>query len=271
VLLAEDNAVNQKVATAMLEKAGAQVTIAPDGDQAVAWFERAPFDLILMDCQMPGTDGFAATARIRALEQARGGRIPIVAMTANALIGDRERCLAAGMDDYLTKPVNRERLLGALVRWSGTGLAPSRELATPRPAAQTPPALLTPSDQAGPELDRERFNEMTELLSPTSAGFYTEILARYVQEAQERVSELPIALEKRDLLRARALAHVLVGASRNLGFIGLAHIAEQIELLATKQRAEAAIALLPLLVIELKRIVAFARREDGAPAGGSSP
>ncbi len=118
VLVAEDNAVNQKVARLMLERAGCRVEVVDDGEGAVAAVERTAFDLVLMDCQMPNTDGFEATRRIRALP-GPASRTVIVALTANALAGDRERCLSAGMDDYLSKPVRRDALEAVLARWAG--------------------------------------------------------------------------------------------------------------------------------------------------------
>jgi signal transduction histidine kinase/CheY-like chemotaxis protein len=117
VLLAEDNAVNQKVARALLEHAGCRVEVAADGQLAVEMQRRGAYDLILMDCQMPELDGFDATRAIRAQEPP-GCRVPIIALTANALDTDRARCLEAGMDAYLSKPVEREALLEAVARWS---------------------------------------------------------------------------------------------------------------------------------------------------------
>jgi signal transduction histidine kinase/DNA-binding response OmpR family regulator len=118
VLLAEDNRVNQKIALRMLQALGAAATLAEDGFQVLKALDQGPFDLILMDCQMPGMDGFAATVKIRERERELGGRIPIIAMTANALEGDREICLKAGMDDYVSKPVSRHSLWAALNRWA---------------------------------------------------------------------------------------------------------------------------------------------------------
>ena len=116
VLLAEDNDVNQLVASLMLESFGLDVDIAPDGLAVLAATAQTRYDLVLMDCQMPGMDGFAATAAIRRRE-ARGEHCVIVALTAHAMDGDRERCLAAGMDDYLSKPLDRNELARALSRW----------------------------------------------------------------------------------------------------------------------------------------------------------
>ncbi len=105
ILLAEDNAVNQIYAETLLEERGHKVSIAHNGREAVEWFNRDRFDVILMDVQMPEMDGFAATAAIRERERATGGHIPIVALTAHAMKGFREQCLNAGMDAYLPKPV----------------------------------------------------------------------------------------------------------------------------------------------------------------------
>lgn len=118
VLLAEDNIVNQRVTTRMLEKLGCQVEIADDGRTAVDMVRRSNYDIVLMDCQMPNLDGYEATRVIRDSPNSTVARIPIVALTANALDGDRQRCIAAGMDDYLVKPIGREALVVALSRWA---------------------------------------------------------------------------------------------------------------------------------------------------------
>ena len=114
ILWAEDNLVNQKLAMRPLEKRGFEVIVAGDGRAAVAEFEKGSFDLILMDVQMPKMDGFGATATIRAKEKSAGGHIPIVAMTAHALKDDQERCLAAGMDGYVSKPIRMSELFTAI-------------------------------------------------------------------------------------------------------------------------------------------------------------
>jgi CheY-like chemotaxis protein len=117
--VAEDNVVNQKVARLMLERAGCRVDMVEDGEQAVAAVQRTSYDLVLMDCQMPVVDGLEATRRIRSLH-GPVSRTVIVALTANALAGDRDRCISAGMDDYLAKPVRREALDDILTRWAAT-------------------------------------------------------------------------------------------------------------------------------------------------------
>jgi two-component system, sensor histidine kinase and response regulator len=118
ILLAEDNAVNQKIATRVLEKNGHHVTAAADGRLALAALDRAPFDVVLMDVQMPGMDGFEATAVIRGRERQTGSHLPIIAMTAHAMPGDRERCIAAGMDSYIAKPLKIAELIELLDKLS---------------------------------------------------------------------------------------------------------------------------------------------------------
>ncbi len=118
VLLVEDNPINRELAVAMLERLGLKVAIAGDGEQCIGMFRADAFDAVLMDCQLPGIDGFAATQAIRAIESERGApRTPVIALTANALSGDREQCLSSGMDDYLSKPFRLEDIRGVLSRW----------------------------------------------------------------------------------------------------------------------------------------------------------
>jgi CheY-like chemotaxis protein len=119
VLLAEDNLVNQAVAAGMLQALGCGVEVAVNGQQALEALSRARYDLVLMDCMMPETDGYAASRELRRREAAAspGRRTPVIALTAAAMAGDRERCLAAGMDDYLAKPFRQEALEVLLRRW----------------------------------------------------------------------------------------------------------------------------------------------------------
>ena len=121
VLLVEDNPVNQKVASRLIEKQGCRVTLASNGHEAVSLHRSRSFDIIFMDVQMPEMNGFEATRFIRAAEEGTGSHVPIIALTANAMAGDREICLEAGMDDHLPKPINPERLVSALNRTAAPG------------------------------------------------------------------------------------------------------------------------------------------------------
>ena len=119
LLLAEDNAINQTLAVRLLERRGYSVTVAPDGQAAVEAFQTGGFELVLMDVQMPRMDGYEATAAIREKEKLTGGHIPIVAMTAHALVGDQEKCIASGMDGYVSKPIRTSELFATIERMLG--------------------------------------------------------------------------------------------------------------------------------------------------------
>jgi CheY-like chemotaxis protein len=127
VLVAEDNVVNQRIAVRMLEKLGCRVDAVANGYEAVEALQRMTYDGIFMDCHMPEMDGYQATAAIRAHEAVYGGHVPIIAMTANAMQGDREHCLEAGMDDYVSKPVRSEVLAAVVQKWFLSSVAESEQ------------------------------------------------------------------------------------------------------------------------------------------------
>lgn len=217
ILLAEDNVVNQKLAVKLLEKAGHSVVVANNGREAIATLGTQRFDVVLMDVQMPELDGFEATAQIREREKVTGVRMPIIAMTANALKGDRERCIEAGMDDYLTKPIRTDALFDALHRWSldSLGTPPTPAAPPPKPA---PPAIAAFSAQEALQRvggDREMLREIAELL---------------LEDAPPRVQELRTAREAGDVETLKRLAHGLKGAVSNLGGLRMADALNSLEL-----------------------------------------
>jgi CheY-like chemotaxis protein len=143
ILIAEDNVVNQKLAVRLVQKLGHRTEVVANGQEALAALERAHFDLVLMDCQMPEIDGYAATREWRRREADTGRRLPIIALTANALIEERAHCLAAGMDDYLAKPVRFEALAATLTRWLATTPALPPGALPPPPPSPPPPEHLS--------------------------------------------------------------------------------------------------------------------------------
>src|SRR2546427_5644837 len=170
ILLAEDNPVNQEVILAMVESLGCVVEIAADGVETLEKLSKGGYDLVLMDCQMPRMDGYEATTEIRRREDAADGRhVPIVALTANAMEGDRERCLTAGMDDYLSKPLGRDALRAVMERWLGGGAEePGVEPAVegqsapadaPVAAAGALPEASSGAGEEGPPIDMKRSEE----------------------------------------------------------------------------------------------------------------
>ncbi len=208
VLLAEDNAVNQRLAASLLERRGHKVTIAANGREALAAVAAQPFDVVLMDVQMPEMGGFEATSAIRALETERQAtRLPIIAMTAHAMKGDRERCLAAGMDEYLTKPLD-PRQLCALVE----AMADAAPAAAPRGELFTVP-LEVLARVGG---DRELLAEISRL---------------FVDDAPRHLAKIRQALDARDGESLRRAAHGLKGAAANFdaeGVVGAARALEEI-------------------------------------------
>jgi len=217
VLLADDIPVNQLVAQRLLEKRGCDVDIAADGEQALDMHGRSAYEMIFMDCQMPMLDGYEATAEIRRREGA-GRHTPIVAMTANTMKGDRERCLAAGMDDYLAKPLEPALVDEMLRRMlnSSEG-APDIDGASAGAGAGEP-------DQEPPVLDPGPLAE----ICCGDDDARDKLVAMFVDQASSTVTALGDALETNDLQAARLRAHSLTGSSATLGARRLAAVARRI-------------------------------------------
>ena len=202
VLVAEDNPVNQKVTARMLDHLGFDADVAETGEEAVAAARVKRYDLILMDGQMPGMDGFAATALIRGFE-GPVRRTPIVALTASAMRGDRERYLAAGMDDYLAKPISPEQLATVLERWAPAAAPPAVHEARPHHE----PAPGDPVD----------WDMVADLVAMTPPDFIDELLALFFRDSARALTELRIAWREDDLEAWRRVAHKLRGACATLG------------------------------------------------------
>ena len=220
VLVVEDNAVNRIVARGLLESLGFAVELAEDGREALAMLERGRYDLVLMDLQMPVLDGFAATRALRAREERTGARrLPVVAMTAAAVTGERERCLAAGMDDFLTKPVALATLTSVLARWVpvlGEVDAPG-----PRPPQDAP---------VSPYLDLLRLEELREL-SPGDTGFLDRAIDGVLDRAPATLADLWRAVEGAESATLASTAHALKGSALNLGLVAVGEQCRALEAL----------------------------------------
>jgi two-component system, sensor histidine kinase and response regulator len=213
VLLVEDNAINQRVARRFLERLGCDVQVVGDGAQAVEAFQRGTYGFILMDMQMPVMDGLEATRHIRELERGKP-RTPIVALTANAMMGTLERCLEAGMDDYLTKPLDISRLEDVLDRFMNAA-SPA-----PSPASEIAAAVSSVADAV--------LQRLTDIAGDDSE-FILELIETYLAGAEDSLAEIRAAAQRVDLDTLARAAHKLKGASANLHVDSLAKLALDIE------------------------------------------
>jgi len=217
-LVAEDNAVNRLVVTKALEREGHVVHSANNGREAVEAWQRDRFDLILMDCQMPEIDGYEATRAIRALERSTGGHTRIVAVTANAMKGDRERCLAAGMDEYLAKPLQREGLMRAL--------RPLLERGGESQGEAVEATSVTPRDAGDVPLDRNRLTE----IAGGDADFAQELIHLFIEDTAQHIAALGEAIAQADAETVRKVGHTLKGSSSNIGAEPLRCAAFEVEM-----------------------------------------
>jgi two-component system sensor histidine kinase/response regulator len=274
-LLAEDNPVNVEVASAMLRGLGMEVACASNGEEALAAVRAGDYDLVLMDCMMPVMDGMAATAEIRRLEQQRGRArtTPIVAITANALQGDRERCLAAGMDDYISKPFSQQALADTLGRWVA--------LPRPAPAGHTPPprsalhaaqgvaalclntsvgtaapqaAQVAALDAAPAAINPAALNAIRALGPGQGESLLRRVLEAFLLDTPRQITALRQATAGSDTSAIRKTAHSLKSSSANVGADALAKLFMEMEQMARAEQTEGAADLLAQLEREFQSV-----------------
>jgi CheY-like chemotaxis protein/HPt (histidine-containing phosphotransfer) domain-containing protein len=251
VLVADDNPVNRELIGHMLRRLGHRTDIAADGDEAVAAFRRAPYDLVLMDCQMPGLDGLGATRAIRAVE-APGRHTPILAVTGFTDASDRDRCVEAGMDDHLAKPVRFEALVALLGRW------------LPADASVSPP----------PAVDVHALERLRALESPGRPGLVQRLVKRFQEQGPVAIDALRAALARGDLAALAQRAHDLKSDGGNLGAAALSARCAALQQAGREGRADVALRLVPEVVTEIQRVCvaleAWSEGESraGAPDGG---
>jgi two-component system, sensor histidine kinase and response regulator len=227
VLVAEDNVVNQRVALGLLKRRGHTVTVVGNGREALDALDRGTYDLVLMDVQMPEMGGFEATAAIRARERQTGGHIRIVAMTAHAMNGDRERCIAAGMDGYLSKPLD-PRMLFAIAEED----APSG------------PASASAFDRSA-TLERLHGNE----------AMLSDVIGLFLDECPARLGAIKAAVDARNSESIRIEAQGLKGAAGNLSALGLFNAAQTLERIGAEARLDAAEAGWRLVSMEASQVL----------------
>jgi two-component system sensor histidine kinase/response regulator len=238
VLLAEDNLVNQKVAVRFMEKRGHGTVVAESGKQALAAWESQFFDLILMDVQMPEMGGFEATAAIRQEERKNGRHIPIIAMTAHAMKGDRERCLAAGMDAYLSKPIDASELFELI------------ESITPDRAGKQHDPVDTPALLARVDGDM---------------GFLRELIALFLDDCPKMLARIRDAIGHHDAEALRSAAHALKGSVANFSAPAAVAAALNLETLGREARLAEAEAAYRDFEIQVEQVERALREVAEAP------
>ena len=260
VLLAEDHPVNQEVARAMLSKFGLSVDLAVNGEEALALSAGRDYDLVLMDCQMPIMDGYQATAAMRAREANGKRRTTIVALTANAMEGDSERCLAAGMDDYLAKPYSRMQLQAVLTHWlpaAVDGAEPA--VADVSAAAPGDSAEAAATIEETPPINERFFDQMRELDPDGGTGLALRILQVYLDSSLLPLSQIETAIATNDAENLRLAAHALKSSSANVGADRLSGLFREMEAFGRERELERARELYSETRSEYERVIAAAR------------
>jgi TMAO reductase system sensor TorS len=243
VLLAEDNPVNREVAVCMLEQLGCHVVAVEDGCDAVAKMEDARFDLVLMDCQMPEMDGLSATKAIRDGEQRTGRHVTIVALTAHAIVGDREGCLAAGMDDYMTKPFTQGELGNMIQKWvqrssDEAALTSAQSKAVPVEPVLPPSDLTEQRTRQAPDrvlldapLADQVLDQLRALRRPGRLDPVAKILTSFLESSATYVSAIHQAVVHQDAKALFYAAHALKSSSAMIGAMELSRVLKDFELL----------------------------------------
>ncbi len=243
ILIAEDNIVNQKVAALQLTKLGYRVDVVADGKEVLEALERIPYDVILMDCQMPEMDGYETTREIRRREGS-SKHTTIIAMTANALESDREKCLAAGMDDYVSKPVKSEELTRVLQIWEDHRVGAPETIGAAPPAAHGPESPVDLSVLAS-------FEPLQEEGGP---DLICELIETLLRDMPQRIIELRKAADGGDALALKRVAHALKGSSANFGARQMATLSENLEQRIHDGAVEDASVILNQLSQEFERV-----------------
>jgi signal transduction histidine kinase/DNA-binding response OmpR family regulator len=264
VLVAEDNAVNQAVAVGMLAAMGVESVIAGNGKEAVDLYNSQSFDAILMDCQMPVLDGFQAAEEIRKIEsRAKGDPIRIIAVTANALAGDMERCIAAGMDDYLRKPYKGEQLNAALIKVLQPG-EPPQEF---KKETESPVKLPGYSNNnVSTTIDDSALDSLSALPHADDQDLVSQVVQTYMNSSMDLMTRLGEAIDRADAECIRSAAHSLKSSSANVGATALAELCASMEIATRRSDRATAATLQRQLQEEYPRVIEALKNRVSAAA-----
>jgi CheY-like chemotaxis protein len=239
ILVAEDNPVNQELAAAMLRSLGCGVEIVENGHQVLESIARESYDLILMDCQMPDMDGYETTRRIRSRPSA-DHQVPIVALTAHALDEDRQKCVEAGMDDYLSKPFSQQQLASAIGPWLKNAEEQSEKIIETQEEDET-----DGSDQEF--IDLKALHQIRLLDRDGSAGILNKVLQIYLQDSSKLVARVEEAVREKKPEDLKTLAHTLKSSSAQVGALKLSDLCRELEFLGRKDSTAGAEEVLAML------------------------
>lgn len=262
ILAAEDNDANREILKGMVEYLGHEIVLVNNGREALAAFERdASFDVLLMDCQMPELDGYGTTVGIRELEARHGrARVPIIAVTAHAFSGEREKVLECGMDDYLTKPVHLATLRQKLLQWLPAA-PPSAIASSDRArAASTAPSPTPGAEARAQPIDDTVIAELKKLASPRRPRFFADIVERYAGDTARYVDAISAAATSGDAAALRDAAHALKGSSRAVGARDVASLCAELEGLGESGTVLGASGTVAALPAALEHAIAALRR-----------
>ncbi len=254
VLLVEDNLVNQEICEGMLTNLGCQVEVAGNGEEALTAFGLRDFDVVLMDCQMPLVDGYEATRRIRSLESGNGGHVPIIALTANAMPGDREKSLAAGMDDYLTKPYDQKELRHRLMNATASPLTDVQSADHYGRDGDATAAVQPPEADGTACLDESVLAEIRALQRDGQPSLLQRVSDAYLSTSVTTMAAIQAATTSRNAAGLAEAAHSLKSSSANIGATHVAAICAALESMALANDLNAADAKLALLVAEIDTV-----------------
>jgi two-component system, sensor histidine kinase and response regulator len=271
VLVAENNPVNQEVVKAMLQSCGCRVDVVENGQEVIAAVADTPYALVFMDCMMPVLDGFEATKAIRTLENQDDSRarVPIVALTAHTMKGDREMCLAAGMDDYLSKPFTKEQLQEILGKWlqaqpapepvtpescpeaSGSGEVPGVPPPPPGGNHARPGSAASSADQP---LDGHILSQIRSLQQDGAPNLLNKVIQTYLSETPNLLDRLFNAVEQENAHETYKAAHTLKSSSAHIGALPLAEFFKKLEALAQEKALGQAKPLIAQISSEYDRV-----------------